>query len=96
MKSFLISWVCVFLAWTFCEGQGCVAIRNLSGFGQFASLGYSENQNNWLLDINNRYFEAHTLYLGTKDISPADPSNGLSIYEYTMNFELSRILKNGW
>jgi hypothetical protein len=86
----------VFLAWTFCEGQGCVAIRNLSGFGQFASLGYSENQNNWLLDINNRYFEAHTLYLGTKDISPADPGNGLSIYEYTMNFELSRILKNGW
>jgi hypothetical protein len=96
MKSFLISCICILLAWAICDAQGCVAIRNLSGFGQFASLGYSENQKQWLLDINNRYFEAHTLYQGAKDVSPADPSNGLSIYEYSMNFELSRILKNGW
>ena len=96
MKFCIISWTCLFLTRMICQGQGCVAIRNLNGFGQFASLGYTENKNKWLLDINNRYFEAHTLYQGSKNISPADPGNGLSIYEFAMNFELSRILKDGW
>lgn len=96
MKSYIISWACLLLTGMNCEGQGCVAIRNLAGFGQFAALGYTENQNEWLLDINNRYFQAHTLYQGKNNVTPADPTNGLSIYEYTMNFELSRMLKNGW
>ncbi|HXB28452.1 MAG TPA: hypothetical protein VNW49_01475 [Puia sp.] len=79
-----------------CKSQGCLAIRNLAGFGQFAALGYKENKNEWMLDINNRYFHATQSFKGNKNVTPPDPSNGLSIYEYTMNFEISRILKNGW
>jgi hypothetical protein len=78
------------------KSQGCLAIRNLAGFGQFAALGYKENKNEWMLDINNRYFHATQAFKGNKNVTPPDPMNGLSIYEYTLNFELSRILKNGW
>jgi len=35
-------------------------------------------------------------FKGNKSVTPQDPNNGLSIYEYTMNLELSRVLKNGW
>jgi hypothetical protein len=78
------------------NAQGCLAIRNLAGFGQFAALGYKENNNEWMLDINNRYFHATQAFKGNKNVTPSDPRNGLDIKEFTMNLELSRILKNGW
>jgi hypothetical protein len=43
---------------TDCHAQGCVAIRNLAGFGQFAALGYKESNNEWMMNINNRYIHA--------------------------------------
>ena len=79
-----------------CKSQGCLAIRNLAGFGQFAALGYKENKHEWMLDINNRYFHATQAFKGSNNVTPANPNNGLSIHAYTLNFELSRVLKNGW
>jgi hypothetical protein len=79
-----------------CKCQGCLTIRNLAGFGQFAALGYKENNHEWMLDINNRYFHATQAFKGNKNVTPADPKNGLTINAYTLNFELSRALKNGW
>ncbi len=79
-----------------CKSQGCLAIRNLAGFGQFAALGYKETNNQWMLDINNRYFHATQSFKGNKNVTPPNPTDGLNIHEYTMNFELSRVLKNGW
>ena len=76
--------------------QGCVAIRNLAGFGQFAHLGFAQTSDQWMLDINNRYFEAWQFLQGKTDITPTDPNNSGNIYEYTMNIGLSRLLKHGW
>jgi len=72
--------------------QGCVAIRNISGFGQFAQLGYGQSADKWALDINNRYFQAFEVYSGKE----RQPNDGVHLYEYTMNFELTRVLDNGW
>jgi hypothetical protein len=69
-----------------------VAIRNLAGFGQFASLGYKQTPDTWSLDINNRYFTTNTVFFG-KDNHGYDGING---YEYTVNFGLTKILPNGW
>src|SRR5450432_1005238 len=74
------------------NAQGCVAIRNLAGFGQFASLGYTKTSDTWSLDINNRYFTTSTVFFGN-DNKGYDGING---YEYTVNFGLTKILKNGW
>jgi len=78
------------------RSQGCVAIRNVAGFGEFAVLGYKETPDKWMMNINNRYFHATQAFRGKDNVTPPDPSNGLSIYEYTMNLELSRILDKGW
>src|ERR1700749_4206270 len=72
--------------------QGCVAIRNLAGFGQFAQLGYGQSTDKWALDINNRYFNSSQVY----SLSNPQPWDGLTIYELTTNFEVSRVLQNGW
>jgi len=96
MKSVLILLTVVLLISKNGNAQGCVAVRNLAGFGQFAALGYKENANKWMLDINNRYFEAHQAFKGTKNVTPPNPYNALALYEYTLNMELSRTLKGGW
>jgi hypothetical protein len=72
--------------------QGCIAIRNISGFGQFAQLGYGQSADKWALDINNRYFQAFEVYSG----KVRQPEDGIHLYEYTMNFELTRVLEKGW
>ncbi len=76
--------------------QGCVAMRNLSGFGQFAYLGYKQSDEKWMLNINNRYFKAQRFLEGKKNISPADAADDINLYEYTMNIGISRILHKGW
>ncbi len=72
--------------------QGCVAIRNLAGFGQFAQLGYGQSSDKWALDINNRYFQASQVY----SLKNPQPWDGLTIHEFTTNFEVSRIPEKGW
>jgi hypothetical protein len=72
--------------------QGCVAIRNVSGFGQFAQLGYAQTSDKWSLDIDNRYYQASQVYTGKNP----QPWDGFTIYAFTTNFELSRILDKGW
>jgi hypothetical protein len=76
--------------------QGCVAIRNITGFGQFSELGYGQSTDKWMLDINNRYFKAYRFLEGKKNITPSDLSSGVTLHEYTMNLELTRVLRNGW
>jgi hypothetical protein len=92
MKKFFVTLFVTALFVRTGHAQGCVPIRNISGFGQFAQLGYAQSSDEWMLDINNRYFQAFQLYSG-----PVKQQwDGIHIYEYTLNFELTRLLKNGW
>src|ERR1700712_1594976 len=92
MKKIILFAICAIFVVASGYSQGCIAIRNISGFGQFAQLGYGQSKDKWALDINNRYFQAPTVYSG--DVK--EPSDGITLYEYTINFELTRILENGW
>ena len=92
MRRLLVLPVILLFCHTITNGQGCVAAKNLAGFGQFASLGYKQTPDSWSLDINNRYFEASQLFQGTSKI----PQDGNFLYEYAINFELTKELKNGW
>jgi hypothetical protein len=79
------------------RSQGCVAIRNITGFGQFAELGYNnQTKDKWSLSIDNRQFEAYTFLQGKVKITPKDLDTGVTLHEWTTNFELTRLLDNGW
>jgi hypothetical protein len=80
----------------FCHSQGCIAMRNITGFGQFAQLGYESNNDQWVMDINSRYFKAYNVFQGTAKETPANLRSGVTLYESTTNFELTRLLHNGW
>ncbi|HSZ86463.1 MAG TPA: hypothetical protein VK787_10555 [Puia sp.] len=78
------------------RSQGCIAIRNLAGFGQFAQLGYAQTKDKWMMDVDNRYFAAHTVLFGRTNETPKDLSSGVSLHEWTTNFEITRLLANDW
>jgi hypothetical protein len=92
MKKKLLITSCYILTICFAYSQGCIAIRNISAFGQFAQLGYGQSADKWALDITNRYFQAFEVYSGKE----RQPNDGIHLYEYLINFELTRILENGW
>jgi hypothetical protein len=96
MKKIIFLFIQFLLLANLAKPQGCVAIRNVAGFGQFAQLGYTQTDDKWMLDINNRYFKAYKFLEGTQNITPKDLSSGVTLYEYTMNYELTRLLNNGW
>jgi hypothetical protein len=89
--------LCAFLLLTgSIRAQGCVAIRNITGFGQFAELGYGPDSSKWMLDFSSRIFEAYTFLEGTTKITPADLRTGVTLHEVTNNVELTRLLSRGW
>ncbi len=96
LKQFLIAVLMFTICPRIAQSQGCVAIRNITGFGQFAQLGYGQTPDKWSMDISNRYFEAFRFLDGKKNITPGNLSSGVTLYEYTMNLELTRVLQNGW
>jgi hypothetical protein len=92
MRRLLVLSAIFFSCFSIAHGQGCVAVKNLAGFGQFAALGFKQTPDTWSLDINNRYFAAWNLYQGTNKL----PLDGNTLYEYAINFELIKELENGW
>ncbi len=96
-KTLLFSTICYVFS-TPIFGQGCVAIRNIAGFSQFAELGQSSKteKEKWMMDVNNRVFEAYTFLEGTTKITPENLRSGVTLHEFTTNFELTRLLNNGW
>jgi len=92
MKKILLAFLVMSSFMTNTRSQGCIAIRNLAGFGEFAQLGYGDNNQNWMVSISNRYFKSWNLYSG-KEQKGAD---GINLYEYEMNVSINHNLKKGW
>lgn len=77
------------------NAQGCIAVRNISGFGQYNLTDNAFSTSDWQLNINNRYFKAYHDYKGSVDQkTPAQNEN--IIRSYTMDIGITRLLRKGW
>lgn len=95
MKKYAILLSCLWLIIQSANSQGCIAIRNISGFGQYNLTDNAFSTSNWQLNINNRYFKAFRDYKETEDLHTA-PANQNVIKSYSMDIGISRLLRNGW
>lgn len=91
MKKITLTLAILFVAVT-AFPQGCVAIRNLAGFGQFAALGYGNTDAKWMMNVEYRFFQANSLYKSTTK----QPDDGIVNNNSTLNFNISRMLSKGW
>jgi len=79
-------------------GQGCIPVRNLVGFGQFAQPEFESLDREpvkWLLNINTRYYEAWQSYNGSEKVYE-DPHDRRINHMFVLNLSLARMLPRGW
>ena len=77
------------------QSQGCIAVRNISGFGQYnlAENGFSTT--NWQLNINTRYFKSFRDFKGTVDQKTAKQNESV-VRSFSTDISISRLMRSGW
>jgi hypothetical protein len=87
-----------FSSWLFCQAansQGCVVVRNISGFGQYNLTDNAFTVSDWQLNINNRYFKAYKDYKGTTDQKTPEQNESV-VRSFSTDISIGRLLRNGW
>jgi len=77
------------------KSQGCIVVRNISGFGQYNLADKSFSTSEWQLNINNRYFKSHRDFKGKVDQQTAKANEGV-VKSFTTDISITRLLANGW
>ncbi|HET6769588.1 MAG TPA: hypothetical protein VFH08_19410, partial [Chitinophagaceae bacterium] len=77
------------------RSQGCVVVRNISGFGQYNLTDNAFSTSDWQLNINNRYFKAFRDFKGTVDLN-TPKQNEAVVKSYSMDISISRLMRDGW
>jgi len=84
--------------WLFNEtvlSQGCIAIRNISGFGQYNLTDNAFSTSAWQLNINTRYFKSFRDFKEKTD-QKTPKQNEAVVNSFSMDFSISKFLNNGW
>lgn len=95
MKSFILSGLSLLAISIDACTQGCVIVRNISGFAHynFNDKGFSMSE--WLLDVNGRYFRSFRDFKGSDDQKTPEADKSINNV-FTLDMTATRILKNGW
>ena len=75
--------------------QGCVIVRNISGFGQYNLTDNAFSTSAWQLNVTNRYFRSFRDFKGKEDQQTPKQNQGVN-HVYSMDVSISRMLNNGW
>ena len=75
--------------------QGCIAARNISGFGQYNLTDNAFTTSDWQLNINSRFFKAFRDFRGKEDQNTAKQNEAI-ITSLSMEFSVSKLMRNGW
>ena len=82
----------------YAQGQGCIPVRNIVGFGQFMRSEYDGLEaapTTWLVNVNTRYTKIARSYVVTErtNLPPEDERINET---FTMNVSIVRLLSRGW
>ncbi len=95
MKKLILLSMAMVLAFGFASSQGCIVVRNISGFGQYNLTDNSFSTAPWQINVNNRIFKAYRDFKEDQDLHTPKPNQNV-IRSYTMDISITRLLNNGW
>ena len=95
MKKIFLSTIAVILIVAIAKPQGCLVVRNISGFGQYNLLDNAFSTSDWQLNINNRYFRSFRDFKGKVDMETAEQNTAV-VKSFTTEISMARFLRNGW
>ncbi len=93
-KSFLLFFALIVFSFS-ARSQGCIAIRNLTGFGQFSLPQYNQEPIKWLLNVNSRYSEFTKTYEGSNEVDVPSENQPYS-NTFIFDFAVTRFYDKGW
>ena len=77
------------------QSQGCIVVRNISGFGQYNLTDNAFSTSNWQLNINSRYFKSFRDFKEKVDQKTPEQNEAV-VKSYSMDISISKFLRNGW
>lgn len=77
------------------HSQGCIAIRNISGFGQYNLTDNAFSTSDWQLNVNTRYFRSFRDFKEKVD-QKTPKQNEAVVKSFSMDYSLSKFLRKGW
>ena len=73
--------------------QGCIMIRNISGFGQYNITDHSFSNSSWQVNIVSRYFKSFREFKDDED--QKNPEGGIN-HVFSTDFSVSRFFDKGY
>jgi len=95
MKKFFLLTIATTLLVIAAKSQGCIVVRNISGFGQYNLTDNAFSTTDWQVNINNRYFKSFRDFKEKVDQKTVKQNEGV-VRSYSMDITLSRFFRNGW
>ena len=95
MKRFIILFIGLLLIANTSQSQGCIMVRNISGFGQYNFTDNSFSTSSWQLNINNRYFKSFRDFRESNNQHTAEQNQSI-IKSYLMDISIGKFLNKGW
>lgn len=80
------------------QGQGCIPVRNIVGFGQFMNAGYPgfDTPGSWHLNVNARHVKIARSYVGSDERTNLPSEDERINMSLTMNIGIIHLLSDGW
>src|SRR5258706_7691450 len=97
MKKFSLT-IALLVASFVALSQGCIPVRNLVGFGQFAKPEYDPlNQEpiKWLVNVNSRSYKSFQTFDGSSKVEEAEADQKVN-HVFVMDLSVTRMLERGW
>lgn len=95
MKKIIIIAAVFFLIAGNARSQGCIAVRNISGFGQYNLTSNAFTTSAWQININTRYFKAYHDFKGKVNLKTPPPNQNI-IKSSSTDIGVTRLLNKGW
>jgi hypothetical protein len=95
MKQFIIFTCYFILIAETVQSQGCIMIRNISGFGQYNLTDNAFSTSEWQVNVTSRYFKSWRDFKGTVDQKTPKEDQSI-IRSFTTDITATKFLNNGW
>ena len=95
MKTIIILLLSFCLANQIAQSQGCIAVRNIAGFGQYNLTDNAFSTSDWQLNINTRYFKSFRDFKEKTDQKTLKQNEAV-VKSFSMDISISRMMRNGW
>lgn len=77
------------------HAQGCIAIRNIAGFGQYNPGENAFSSATWQVNITSRYFKSYRDFRGTTDLKTPAANQSVN-HVFSTDLSVTRFLSKGW